>query len=282
MQVIHNEAEWQEYWLSSLKSDKSIGLVPTMGALHQGHLDLVSAARKETDIVVVSIFVNPIQFNNPEDFANYPSTLDSDLDKLLDANVDFVFIPSVKTMYPTKSQLSIDFGDLERVLEGAFRPGHFNGVGLIVSKLFHIIKPHKAYFGQKDLQQVAVIKRLNSDLSFGIEIVTVPIRREPDGLAMSSRNVRLSQEDRSNSLLLYSKLLEAKKELLHGKKWFEVQQGIQQDFENSSSADLEYFELVDPNSFEPIKDFSLTQKSSICVAAYVGKVRLIDNLTIIP
>lgn len=282
MQVVHTEAEWNEFWLNSLKKDYSIGLAPTMGALHQGHLDLISQAKKETDIVVVSIFVNPTQFNNPEDFEKYPVTLESDLDKLRDAKVDFVFIPNVETMYPSLPQISLDFGELEHVLEGAFRPGHFNGVGLIVSKLFHIIKPHKAFFGQKDLQQVAIIKRLTNELSFGVSIVTVPIRREPDGLAMSSRNVRLSEEDRTRSLILYSGLSKAKQELLEGKKWFEVQLQIQQDFENTTSIELEYFELVNPDSFEKISDFNPNQKSSICVAAYIGGVRLIDNLTIIP
>jgi len=159
------------------------------------------------DVTVVSIFVNPTQFNNPEDFKKYPNILDADLEKLESMNVDYVLLPSVETMYPNSPALSLDFGDLERVLEGKYRPGHFNGVGIIVSKLFHLIKPHIAFFGQKDLQQVAVIKRLVNDLSFDIQLEIVPTRRESDGLAMSSRNMRLDNEGRQKALLLFNNLI---------------------------------------------------------------------------
>jgi pantoate--beta-alanine ligase len=252
-----------------------------MGALHDGHLDLVAKSRSTCDVTLVSIFVNPIQFNNPEDFQKYPKTLDQDLEKLVQAGVDYVFLPSVAEMYPTPTQLKFDFGDLEHVLEGKFRPGHFNGVGLAVSKLFHLIRPHVSFFGQKDLQQVAIIKRLVSDLSFDLTLEIIPTRREVDGLAMSSRNLRLSPQERLTALLLFSSLEKAKTELLNGKSWFEIQVEINFGFENEPFAQLEYFELIHPDSFETYTDFDSIQKSSICVAAFIGAVRLIDNMPII-
>ena len=282
MQVFHTGAEWQKNWLHLIQSNKTIGLVPTMGALHEGHLDLVRQCKKECDITVVSIFVNPTQFNNPEDFAKYPTTLGVDLKKLEAEGADFVFLPTTSAIYPENPVLTFNFGDLERVLEGEFRPGHFNGVGIVVSKLFHIIKPAIALFGQKDLQQVAVIKRLVQDLSFDLKLVIVPTRRETDGLAMSSRNLRLNPEQRDQALILYSSLKKAKGELLEGKSWLGVGNQIRQDFEVKPLAKLEYFELIHPESFTKFENFDPGQKSSICVAAYIGSVRLIDNLPIIP
>ena len=282
MKLIHTPAEWNPLWLNHLQLNQRIGLVPTMGALHQGHIDLVENSRSKTDITVVSIFVNPTQFNNPEDFKKYPVTLDSDLAKLETAGVDYVFLPSVDTMYPNLPALKMDFGDLERVLEGKFRPGHFNGVGIVVSKLFHLIRPHAAFFGQKDLQQVGIIKRLVSDLSFPLQLTVVPTRREADGLAMSSRNLRLNSSERSQALILFKSLEKAKAELLSGKKWLEVVREIENDFAGVPSARLEYFQLIHPESFEHYVDFSPKEKSSICVAAYIGDIRLIDNLPIIP
>ncbi len=280
VQVFYTGAEWSEIRLRLLQKNFLIGLVPTMGALHQGHLDLVKRSKENCDVTVVSIFVNPTQFNNPEDFAKYPQSLNDDLDLLKTEGADYVFTPSVETMYPQKSQMTLDFGPLERVLEGAFRPGHFNGVGLIVSKLFHLIQPHVAFFGQKDLQQVAIIKRLVLDLSFPIEIQTVPTRRENDGLAMSSRNRRLDAVSREKSLLLFQSLSWAKEELLNGTSWLEVQQKVNRNFKQTEGVSLEYFELVGTESFEILKAFDPDQKSSLCVAAEVGKVRLIDNLPV--
>lgn len=282
MHVVYTGADWNKYWLKSLKNDKSIGFVPTMGALHEGHLDLIRKAKLESDIVVVSIFVNPTQFNNQEDFDNYPTTIEEDLDKLKNENVDFVFIPKTEAIYPEKPRLSINFGELETVLEGAFRPGHFNGVGIVVSKLFNIIKPHKAYFGQKDLQQTGVIRRLVKDLTMDVQLVIIPTKREADGLAMSSRNVRLSPEERIHALILIKSLTKSKQELLSNKSWFEVQNQVKRDFEENPVASLEYFELIHPESFTIYTDFEVTHKASICVAAYLGKIRLIDNLQIIP
>lgn len=253
-----------------------------MGALHRGHLDLAKKSIQNTDVTVVSIFVNPTQFNSPEDFRKYPSTLDSDLEKLEKAGVHYVFLPSVETMYPSLPALRMDFGDLETVLEGEFRPGHFNGVGIVVSKLFHLIRPHLAFFGQKDLQQVAIIKRLVRDLSFPVKLHIVPTRRESDGLAMSSRNLRLSPQERAESLILIRSLEKAKAELLSGKRWLDVLQEIRKDFSGTSSARLEYFELVHPESFSKLESFRSEERCSLCVAAYIGAVRLIDNLPIVP
>jgi pantoate--beta-alanine ligase len=252
-----------------------------MGALHDGHLDLVAKSRSSCDVTIVSIFVNPTQFNNSEDFQKYPNTLDQDLEKLEQAGVDYVFLPSVEVIYPTPTQLKFDFGELEHVLEGKFRPGHFNGVGVVVSKLFHLIRPDVAFFGQKDLQQVAIIKLLVNDLSFSLKLEVVSTRRESDGLAMSSRNLRLSKEEREKALILFNSLTKAKAELLEGKNWVEIQLKIEREFENDPSAKLEYFDLIHPDTFEAYTTFDPAQKSSICVAAFIGDIRLIDNLPII-
>ena len=282
MKLVRTGAEWNPLWLNHLQKNQQVGLVPTMGALHRGHLDLAKKSIQNTDVTVVSIFVNPTQFNSPEDFRKYPSTLDSDLEKLDKAGVHYVFLPSVETMYPILPSLRMDFGDLETVLEGEFRPGHFNGVGIVVSKLFHLIRPHLAFFGQKDLQQVAIIKRLVRDLSFPVKLQIVPTRRESDGLAMSSRNLRLSAQERVESLILIRSLEKAKAELLSGKRWLDVLQEIRKDFSGTSSARLEYFELVHPESFSKLESFQSEERCSLCVAAYIGAVRLIDNLPIVP
>lgn len=281
MKLIRTLAEWNPLWLNHLQNKQQIGLVPTMGALHEGHLDLVRASKRQADLTVVSIFVNPTQFNNPEDFAKYPSTLDADLEKLDREGVDYVFVPEVSEMYPRPTELKFDFGDLERVLEGKFRPGHFNGVGVVVSKLFHIIKPQVAFFGQKDLQQVAIVRRLVSDLSIDLKLEIVPTRREPNGLAMSSRNARLNPEEKEKALILYRSLIHAKSRLEQGDSWNDIQQAVVQVFREEPSAELEYFELVDPETFQVYSEFDKTQKTSICVASYLGAIRLIDNLVIV-
>ena len=282
MKVIHTKAEWMPHWHQLLQKNQRLGFVPTMGALHQGHLDLVEKSKASMDLTLVSIFVNPTQFNRPEDFQNYPLTLAADLAALEAAAVDFVFVPTVETVYPQPCNLSFDFGDLEHVLEGQFRPGHFNGVGLVVSKLFHLIKPHRAFFGQKDLQQVAVIKRLVQDLSFDLELEVVPTRREADGLAMSSRNLRLLPEERQQALLLYTQLQLAKESLVAGQPWATVKSGVEQVFAEAKNCELEYLSLVHPETFEIFDAFTPSRSCSICIAAYVGPVRLIDNLPIIP
>lgn len=282
MKVFHTEAEWRPIWASIFNENKKIGFVPTMGALHQGHLDLVAKSMASMDITLVSIFVNPTQFNSSDDFKNYPQTIESDLAQLEAAGVAYVFVPSVTTLYPQPAHLRFDFGDLEQVLEGKFRPGHFNGVGLVVAKLFNLIQPNRAFFGQKDLQQVAVIKRLVQDLSFTLSIEVVPTRREKDGLAMSSRNMRLNQEERQQALLLYQQLCLAKERLLAGDSWTTVLTDTEATFSNVANTKLEYFALLHPETFEIFDSFTQDGPRSICIAAYVGQVRLIDNLPIIP
>ncbi len=249
-----------------------------MGALHQGHIHLVKQARHESDLVVVSIFVNPIQFNNPSDLAQYPRTLSADLKLLEDAGVDLVFVPENSEMYPSEVQVAFRFGALEEVLEGAFRPGHFNGVAIVVSKLFHIIQPDLAYFGQKDLQQVSVIRRLVKDLQFDLQVRVVPTVRETDGLALSSRNLRLSPEQRLQALSLYKCLESAKSELLKGNAWFDTKKQLEGGFDHSKELRLEYLELVDLDDFRPAEKRKPELKQGICIAAYVGEVRLIDNI----
>lgn len=262
-------------------SQKTIGFVPTMGALHYGHLSLVESAKLSSDVVIVSIFVNPTQFNNKEDFEKYPITIDEDLLLLEKNGVDFVFLPSVEEMYPSPILLKMDFGDLDKTLEGTFRPGHFSGVGVVVSKLLNIVKPDKSYFGQKDLQQVAVIKRLVADLSIDTEIVVVPTIREADGLAMSSRNVRLNADERLTATILYKCLDFAKDELLAGVDWFVIREKVTKRFHDEPEARLEYFELVETESLEKLEQIKGQTAVSICTAAYIGDVRLIDNISIV-
>jgi len=265
----------------NLVNDKlSIGFVPTMGALHQGHLELVKYAKENTEAVIVSIFVNPTQFNNPDDFDKYPKTLDNDLELLNNFGVDAVFVPDNQEIYPLTPTLKLDFGTLERVLEGAFRPGHFNGVGIVVSKLLNIVKPHKAFFGQKDLQQVAVIKTLVRDFSYDVEIVVVPTVRDQNGLALSSRNLRLEPKDREKALTLYRSLSFAKAELLKGGSWLDIRAKVEADFSRWPDVKLEYFELVHSEQMLLMDGLHPEMPQSICVAAFVGEVRLIDNISV--
>lgn len=268
-------------FLSNLPNSQiSIGLVPTMGALHKGHLDLVHKARKDSDLVIVSIFVNPTQFNNPEDFAKYPQTLDRDVELLKESKVDCLFLPELEEIYPSKPRLSFKFEGLDNVLEGEFRPGHFSGVGIVVSKLLNIVKPHKAFFGQKDLQQVAIIRQLVADLSMDVEIITLPTIREETGLALSSRNMRLSEMDKERALILIQSLNKAKEELLSGKNWLSIRAEINDQFA-SGKIELEYIELVHTYTMEKLDAVSPHIPSSVCIAAYIAGVRLIDNISII-
>lgn len=259
------------------KQDKRIGLVPTMGALHKGHFSLLENARKDCDVVVASIYVNPTQFNNPEDLKHYPRTEAEDLQLLEQYNCDVVFIPD-DSIYVSEPKLRFDFGKLESLMEGANRPGHFNGVALIVSKLFHIINPHYAYFGKKDLQQLHIIKLLVHDLSFPVNIVPIDTVREADGLAFSSRNARLNDEERKISVILHRALTKGQSMLLAGESIQNVKKEINKMF-NQGGAKLEYYEIVDHSTLMPLQQISTTDHVSICVAAYLGEVRLIDNLT---
>ncbi len=273
MKVFESIIETQNY----IKSHPA-GFVPTMGALHEGHISLICRAKKENELTVASIFVNPTQFNNPDDLIRYPRTPEADLDQLEKAGCDVVFVPSVQEMYPEPAVLKMDFGRLEQILEGAFRPGHFNGVGLVVSKLFHIVRPQRAYFGQKDIQQCAVINRLVNDLSFGIELVFCETVREADGLAMSSRNVRLNPEKRQVAPFIYRSLLQGKELLLDGVSPALAEQQMAGMYREHPDFDLEYYEIVDFHSLERITEYDPSVKTAIVVAAHLGGVRLIDNL----
>lgn len=263
-------------------SGKTIGLVPTMGALHEGHLELIRKSKFHSDITVVTVFVNPIQFNNPEDLEKYPRDIEKDLKKLESMGVDFVFAPEVIEIYPNPVGLAFDFGDLGKVLEGAFRPGHFSGVAIILSKLFHIIQPDVAFFGQKDLQQVAVIKRMVRDLSFGLQINVVPTIREPDGLALSSRNLRLTPQGRDRAAVLFKVLNECRDELLQGAEWLRIRERARLKLEAVPLVKVEYLEMVLTDEFKPV-DIPIPGVShSICIAAYMEGVRLIDNINFSP
>ena len=256
---------------------KSIGFVPTMGALHQGHLSLVSQAGKENEVVVVSIFVNPTQFNDPSDLERYPRTLEEDMNKLATVGDPMIFAPSVEEMYPEPDTRKFDFGNLETIMEGKFRPGHFNGVGQIVSKLFDVVMPHRAYFGLKDFQQLAIIREMVRQLQYDIEIVPCEIVREADGLAMSSRNQLLTPEHRAVASLISKTLFEAKK-LVGEKSVEELSEWVQATINNSPMLEVEYFEIVDDNYLQPVKSWDEPTVKVGCIAVHAGKVRLIDNV----
>ena len=278
MHILNTLVETQKYLKKEQANGKTIGFVPTMGALHAGHISLIERSKKENDITVCSIFVNPTQFNNPEDLKKYPRTLEKDAEMLEAANCDVVFAPTAEEMYPSLPKLKMDFGSLETVMEGKFRPGHFNGVGIVVSKLFHIVKPDKAYFGLKDLQQVAVIRQMVKDLSFDLDIIPCPTLRESDGLAMSSRNMRLSAEARILAPQIFKALHVAKEQLQKGSSSTETQAIIRHYFSNYPAFEVEYFEIADFDSLEAIDRQNPTGKTAICVAAFLGGVRLIDNI----
>jgi len=262
------------------KAGQIIGLVPTMGALHEGHLSLIDAAQKQCDYVVVSIFVNPLQFNKPEDLTAYPRMLAADLEKLKDKNVQLAFTPENETMYSTAHQLSISFGAMERVMEGQFRPGHFSGVGVVVSKLFNIVQPHYAYFGQKDFQQLTLIKKMVAEFMYPINIVEVPIVREANGLAMSSRNERLTAKERNQATIFYEALQMAQKLILEKQSADVVKQKIESLF-TTSPAELEYFQIISADDLQPKTANLPNQDTVLCIAGYIGNVRLIDNLYLI-
>ena len=256
---------------------KRIGLVPTMGALHQGHLQLVQVAKQVCDAVVCSIYVNPTQFNNLEDLKNYPRTLKSDLDVLEKNQCDIVFCPQDDIMYNSSDNLTLNFGEIESVMEGKFRAGHFNGVGLVVSKLLNIVKPDVALFGQKDLQQFVIIQKLVSDLMFDVELICVPIVREESGLAMSSRNKRLSSEGLIKATIFYNTLKYAKAKLKEGNTIECVNDMVHQKFD-TAGVQLEYFCVVNKSTLTELTTVENINNTALCIAGYVEDVRLIDNM----
>jgi pantoate--beta-alanine ligase len=259
------------------KAGKTVGFVPTMGALHDGHLSLVASSKKKNDVTVVSIFVNPTQFNDKNDLAKYPRTPEKDLELLKKAGCDMVFMPDVDEVYPEPDTRTFDFGSLDDLMEGKRRPGHFNGVAQVVTRLFDMVKPHRAYFGLKDFQQVAVIKKVVADLNIPVEIVPCPIIREPDGLAMSSRNMLLNAEERKTALILSRSLFEAK-DMADRATPLEIVEYITDKIKNQPGIELEYFEIVDGATLKPVNGWSDCDYIIGCMAARVGKIRLIDNM----
>ncbi len=254
---------------------KSIGLVPTMGALHEGHLSLMRQARKENQVTVCSIFVNPTQFNNQEDLEKYPRTLDKDLE-LVEPYIDFVFAPTAEEVYREPATEKYDFGALEQVMEGPARPGHFNGVGIIVGRLFKWIEPDKAYFGEKDYQQLIIIKNLVKQLNMDIQIVGCPIVREASGLALSSRNQRLSEEERQKAANIYRILKEST--LLATPNTEEIKHFVEMEINKIDILRLEYYEISDAETLQPIRNLNEAKMAIGCIAVYAGDVRLIDNI----
>ena len=280
MQILTTAAGLQTYAENARRAGQRLGLVPTMGALHAGHLQLLQAALAECDTVVVSVFVNPTQFNNADDYRLYPRLPEADADLLRAAGCPALYLPSVAEMYPRPAVLRFDFGLLETVMEGAHRPGHFSGVGTVVSKLFHQARPHRAYFGQKDWQQVAIIRQLVADLSFDLEVVACPTIREEDGLAMSSRNRRLTPADRAVAPQLYAALARAAAEVRRGTLPAAVQAGALAALAQEPRIRPEYVEVADAATLQPLAAYSPGQDVVICLAAHLGDVRLIDNVLV--
>jgi pantoate--beta-alanine ligase len=278
MEIFKQIAPLRAYLDRVRKSGKSIGLVPTMGALHRGHISLIQTSKSQNGLTVASIYVNPTQFNNPNDLQKYPKTPEIDMEMLQEAGCDVVFNPEDPEMYPEKPLLKFDFGYLDKVMEGKFRPGHFSGVALVVSKLFNIVQPDRAYFGQKDWQQFAVIRQLVSELKFKLELYSIPILREPDGLAMSSRNLRLSQAQRSNATVFYQALVMAKNALVSGAGLETVKKAVLDMVNSKPEIKLEYFELADSRNLTIHDSVDKAVLPILCIAGFAGEIRLIDNM----
>jgi pantoate--beta-alanine ligase len=277
MQKITTVAELQQSIAAAKKSNKTIGLVPTMGALHEGHLSLVNRARKENDLVVVSVFVNPIQFNNKEDLAKYPRTVDADLEKLQGAGVDIAFVPDVKEMYPEPVATVYHFGKIEEVMEGPRRPGHFSGVAVVLRRLFDLTQPTRAYFGEKDFQQVAIVRNLLEQIKYPVQLVPCPIVRADDGLALSSRNMRLSKEDRAIAPMIYATLKEAVK-LKDYLSVAEVRTFVVEKLKLAKVFEPEYFEIVDDTTLQPVNSWNDANGIAGCITVWLDGVRLIDMI----
>ena len=260
------------------KEGRSIGLVPTMGALHDGHFALVERSLKENDVTIVSIFVNPLQFNKAEDLDNYPRSIEEDLNALQNLNVEYVFYPSAEELYEDTPAIRISFGEMSKQLEGAFRPGHFDGVGIVVSKLLNLTNPDKAYFGLKDLQQYLLIKRMVWDLSYQVQIVGVETVREDSGLALSSRNQRLSAEGKELASSIYKGLQKAKEMIEEGVTPGSVEKEVFLFYEKINGLDVEYLSVVNGSNLNPLTGYDSVSELAVCFAGYVEGIRLIDNL----
>jgi pantoate--beta-alanine ligase len=278
MQIFREIAPLRAFLVEKRKMGQMVGFVPTMGALHQGHISLIHASRNENTLTVCSIYVNPAQFNNQADLQKYPRTPEIDTALLEKAGCDVLFFPDTKDMYEAQSMIRFDFGHLDKVMEGEFRPGHFSGVALVVSKLFHIVEPDHAYLGQKDWQQFAIVRQLVNELKFNVKLKSVPTMREPDGLAMSSRNTRLTRDQRKKSIVLHQALILACTLLKNGSTIEFVKNDVKQIVERDNEIKLEYFEVADSENLKLLKSVEESGKPILCIAAFVGEVRLIDNM----
>jgi len=278
MKIFESIAELSTHLRSNWQVNEPLGLVPTMGAIHEGHLSLVARSLCENDKTVCSIFINPAQFNNPKDLNKYPVQIEKDIELLAASGCDVLFVPPSGEIYNTESPVRLDFGDLELKLEGRFRPGHFAGVGLIVSKLFNIMQPDRAYFGQKDIQQLAVIKKLTDDLNFPIEIIEVETKRDSLGLALSSRNMRLSADERNVASGLYASLNFLKRCIEQEVCFADALARTVEQLKKKSGIALEYLEIVDSRSMAAVSSIEEAKNISACIAAKIGEVRLIDNI----
>jgi len=280
MQIIHSPKDMHSLSKLLRISDRSIGFVPTMGALHEGHISLIKRSKKENDITVVSIYVNPLQFGPDEDLEKYPRQKEKDIEMLSSLEVDTVFIPADGEMYGKNDTVSIYIGATGKKLCGTSRPGHFDGVATVVAKLFNIVMPDRAYFGQKDLQQTVIIKKMVKELNYGIEIMVSPVKRENDGLAMSSRNIYLTEAERKAAPVLYNTLKHGKKLILSESPGNPA--NIKNELEAMLNAEpfvnIDYVDILDPESLEGVNKIELP--IAICLAAAVGKTRLIDNMII--
>jgi len=262
------------------QKNKQIGFVPTMGALHDGHLSLVDFSNKENDITIVSIFVNPTQFNKPEDLEKYPKTLEKDLELLEKSGCDIVFTPTIEEIYSDNiNSKSYSFDGIEHQMEGEFRPGHFDGVATIIQAFFEIISPTKSYFGEKDFQQLQVVKKMTEKENIPVSVIGCPIFREKDGLAMSSRNIRLSETQRNAAPFIYQTLKKAV-DLSKFKTIKEVSLFVENEFKNNSVLELEYFTIAEENSLVTPKIINPKEKNRVFIAVFADKIRLIDNLSI--
>jgi pantoate--beta-alanine ligase len=277
LQQIETIAEMKSACRATARAGKSLGLVPTMGALHEGHLSLVRASKSQCDVTAVSIFVNPLQFGLTEDLDKYPRTLERDTALLRDLDVDSVFIPQVREMYRPGAQTYVEVSDLSSKLDGGSRPGHFRGVSTVVSKLFEIVRPDRAFFGQKDAAQIALLRKMVRDLDMDVEIVVCPIVRESDGLAMSSRNAYLNPEQRQQALVLSRSLLQVKAAVDAGERDVGMLAEIgRRAIASEPAAKLDYLAIVDPDTLDPIDKVS--KGTLIAVAVWLGTTRLIDNI----
>ena len=277
MRVVKTISELKSLISGYKQENKTVGLVPTMGALHAGHKSLVDRARKENDIVVVSVFVNPTQFNNKQDLVTYPRTEERDCALLEAAGCDVVFMPAVEEVYPEPDNRQFDLGAVAEVMEGAHRPGHFNGVAQIVSKLFGFVEPDRAYFGEKDFQQIAVIRKMVQLEGFKLQIVACPIKREDDGLALSSRNVRLTAEQRQLAPNIY-RVLKESCNFAKSHTVAETEKFVVDSLNALPQMEVEYYSIVDALTMQPVSDWAAADSITGCITVYCGEVRLIDNI----